>query len=798
MNKSILLFCSKQRRLLLLFLLLNIGLSAQPVFQWDKTFGGDDYEQLHAIRPLADGNIIIGGNTQSRISGSVTHEMCGDTLIPNFDFWLLKTDIYGNKIWDKRYGGDGMELMWTVLPMRDGGFLCGGFSTSNASCDKAEDNIGGNGLADWWVVRTDANGEKMWERTYGTDGWEELREFVELPDGNILAMGWGGHGSGGNFTKEVAGRDSLDIRLAKLKPNGDIIWDKVYGGNGYELGLKLTPTPSGDLLIGGQSSSREGTGNKTAKLYGRQGLVKNHDMWVIKINTDGGIIWDRTFGGDSNDVLTDIEPTLDGGFLLGGQSNSLASGNKESGNKGMRDFFLVKIDGDGNKEWDRSYGGSNLDDGFALYVNEEQEILFGGVSRSENSGDSDKSDPPEGGDDFWMIFLEPNGDKVWDVSFGGSENDALFDMFPVADGGVILGGHSASGVNGYKTQPNVGRDDYWIVKTNCKLGLDLGPDTTICEGGQVILDAEQLNCSDCRYRWSDGERAAARAITPPVTNTVSIVVSSRSGCEVRDTFTINVNDAPEEIFANITPIRCPEEKTGSIQVLDIEGGTPTYYYSFNKGPWQEYQEFHNLGSGEYHLQVMDANECMIDSLIVFEEPSDVEIFIEGGGIFPLGEETTLVPIFSEPVDTFFWSNSPSLSCFDCMTPIVNTTETETFTLTAFNDENCKFIATSVVAIQKDRDVYFPTAFSPNGDGKNDQYMFHIGNGISKVNMFRIYNRWGELLFEIKDYIPGEFTNGWDGKQKNRDMPNGPYVFVCEIEYLDGWVEQKEGHFTLVR
>ncbi len=773
---------------------------AQPTFLWDKTYGGDEYEELHAIRPFNKGNnIIFGGNTRSRINGSVTHEAC-DTFNYNYDYWLMKTDIFGNKIWDARFGGGGYDLMWSVIPTSDGGFLCGGFSWSNMGCDKSEDSFGG---ADWWLVKTDAEGNKLWDRTHGTDGHEELRDLIELQDGTFLGVGWGFNGLSGTFEASVAGTDpNTDIRLVKFSATGDRIWDKTYGGTGNELGLKILQTPQGDLIIGGESASPKDTGNKTDTLHADQSFRKFNDMWVLKLDHEGEIIWDRTFGGDSNDVLVDIEILSDGGFLLAGQSFSPPSGNKTSENKGKSDFWLIKIDGDGNKIWDQSYGGEDLDDGYAIYVNEEQEILFGGVSKSQNTSE-DKTDPAEGGYDYWMLFLEPNGDRIWDVSFGGSKDDSMFDMFPVADGGVILGGHSASEVSGYKSQPNFGnneKNDWWIIKTNCSLDLDLGPDTTICEGTKILLDALQLNCNDCQYRWSDdvNEREPIREFGEPVTRTLDVYVSSRSGCEIRDTITVNVNNAPEEVFAGITPPRCPEENTGAIQVVGIDGGTAPYYYSFNKGPWQTFPNFFNLGGGEYTLEVLDINECTTDTTIVLKAPPPIDIIIDGGGTIKLGEETTLIPLFSEPIDSFFWKQEPTLSCFDCLTPIAAPIETTSYTLTAFDEKKCKYIASTVVALDKKRPIYFPTGFSPNNDGDNDLYQFYVGQGVSKIETFRIYDRWGELLFEVKDYVPGEFLAGWDGRLHNRDMPNGPYVYYCNIEFIDGWTEQIKGHFTLVR
>ena len=772
-----------------------IPAEGQPEIIWDKTFGGSDWEELHSIRPFNnDNNIIIGGNTRSRIDGSVTQEMCGDTLNPKYDFWLMKTDIYGNKIWDKRYGGSDTDLMWTAIPTMDGGFLCGGFSLSNNSCDKQEDNIGGSGAADWWIVKTDSSGDPIWQRSYGTEGWEELRELVELPDGTFLGLGWGRSGLSGTFTADVAGNNgTADMRLAKFTAEGDILWDSTYGGTNEELGLKLLVTPQGDIIIGGQSSSERNTGNKTDTLHA---LQNNNDIWILKLEPNGKIIWDRTFGGENNDVLRDIEVLPSGDFLIAGQTKSGITGNKSSPNKGESDYWLIGIDKDGNKTLDQSYGGTELDDAYALYVNDDGEILIGGVSQSGNTGDKD--DAPEGGNDFWVLFLEPDGEKIWDVSFGGTDHDSMFDIFPVSDGGVIWGGHSASNKSGDKSDDNFGKNDWWIIKTTCKLELDLGPDTTICEGTKVLLDATQLNCNDCRYRWSDNDREPIKEFGEPVTRTIDLHILSRSGCEIRDTITVNVNEAPKEVFAGITPPRCPGENTGAIQIVGVDGGTEPYYYSFNQGPYQSFPDFFNLGEGEYTLDILDINECKMDSIISLKEPPEINIVIDGGGTIDLGEQTTLIPLFSEQVDSFYWKAAPTLSCHDCLTPIASPLETTTYTITAFDEKRCQYIASTVVALNKERPIYFPTGFSPNNDGENDLYQFYVGAGVSKVSVFRIYDRWGELLYEVKDFIPGEYLSGWDGKQSNKDMPNGPYVYYCDVEFIDGWKEQIKGHFTLVR
>lgn len=770
------------------FILSFSGLSAQPVFQWDQTFGGTDYEELHEIKPTYDGDIIYGGATQSPISGDVTGVPCfTDSL--NFDFWLLKTDIYGNKIWDKRFGGSGIDRMWTVIQTSDGGYLLGGDSNSDASCDKTHNSIGGK--FDMWIIKTDALGNKEWDMTYGTTGHDELQQLLELPDGSFFAFGHsdGLPGGAGNLTAENFG--NLDLRLLKIASDGQLLWDKSYGGIGAEKGYKIIKA-SGDYLLGGFSTSVPDSGNKKSPLYGA------NDFWLVKVDGDGNIIWDNSYGGDTQDVLLNIE-RVNGGFLLGGQSDSPLSGTKTVDPVGLRDYYLVKIDNDGQQIWDNVYGGNGYDDGFSMYVNEDEEILFGGVSNSDASGD--KVDNSQGGNDFWLLFLEPDGEIIWQLSYGGGRNDALTSIFPVSDGGVMLGGHSASNASGDKTHDNVGdneKNDVWIIKTACKLELDLGPDTTICEGERIFLDVQQPNCNDCRYRWGDGDRTTVRIVEPPVTREYDIRISSRSGCEIRDTILVEVFNAPKEFFANITPPKCPGENTGSIRIEAIEGGTEPYYYSFNGGVFNELNHYFGLNSGDYFIELTDANECVMDTLIILPEPTDIDIFIDGSGEIQLGDSSLLVPIFTEPVDSFHWVAQPTLSCTDCLTPFAKPLETTTYALNFFNNNGCKFTESATVAVRKDRPVYFPSAFSPNNDGYNDHYGLFLGPGIKRVVNFSIYGRWGELLYEVKDHRPGDYLQGWNGYHRGKLMAPGAYVYFCEIEWEDDWRERVEGSFNLIR
>ena len=239
-------------------------------------------------------------------------------------------------------------------------------------------------------------------------------------------------------------------------------------------------------------------------------------------------------------------------------------------------------------------------------------------------------------------------------------------------------------------------------------------------------------------------------------------MTSRSGCEIADTVEITVNDAPELLFATITPPACPGDRNGSIEILDVGGGTPPYIFSMNEGPYSDQLDYFNLPTGEFGLQIIDSKDCVTDSLIFLPESNEIDVLIEGGGEIQLGDSTQLIPFFSEPVDSFFWTVDPTLSCLNCLTPYAAPLETQTYSISAFNKNNCKFTASTTVAILKDRPIYFPTAFSPNNDGTNDNYKFYLGGGVTRVERFQIYDRWGELLYKIEDITPGEFIEGWDG------------------------------------
>ncbi|WP_375434938.1 T9SS type A sorting domain-containing protein [uncultured Hymenobacter sp.] len=172
--------------------------------------------------------------------------------------------------------------------------------------------------------------------------------------------------------------------------------------------------------------------------------------------------WDKTFGGTSDERLADAQQTSDGGYILGGHSTSNASGDKTQPSQGSADYWVVKLDASGTKQWDRTFGGNNFDHPNALQQTSDGGYILGGHSTSNASGD--KTQPSQGGEDYWVVKLGADGTKQWDRSFGGSGADYATTLQQTSDGGYLLGGISNSGISGDKAQPSQGGEDYWVLK----------------------------------------------------------------------------------------------------------------------------------------------------------------------------------------------------------------------------------------------------------------------------------------------------------------------------------------------
>lgn len=257
--------------------------------------------------------------------------------------------------WKKNYVGLKSDYI-SAWVETDDGYLIGGYTDSGVGMDKSEP---GYGKRDYWIIKIDKQGNKQWDKSFGGTEGENLYSIVAA-DSGFLLCGTSNSGLSGN--KSQAGRGGSDYWVVKISNTGEKIWDKRFGGSENDYFRRALATSDGGFILAGTSQS-EISGDKSEALRTPKSdpEMEYGDFWVVKINSSGNKIWDKSYGGagtDStgNDVLTSLVASNDGGFLLGGNSNSMQGFEKSEDSNGENDFWLVKIDPSGQKVWDRTLG----------------------------------------------------------------------------------------------------------------------------------------------------------------------------------------------------------------------------------------------------------------------------------------------------------------------------------------------------------------------------------------------------------------------------------------------------------
>jgi hypothetical protein len=470
---------------------VNAQITAPPK-EWDADFGYYSYDYLYSLQQTADGGYILGGySSASGIGGDKTQASQGGN-----DYWIVKTDANGAKQWDAIFGGSFDDQFYCIHQTTDGGYIVGGYSLSGISGDKTQASQGGN---DYWIVKTDGNGVKQWDARYGGSGTDYLYSLQQTADGGYILGG--GSSSGISGDKTQASQGNYDYWIVKTDANGVKQWDAGFGGIDGDILFSLQQTADGGYILGGRSSSGI-SGDKTQASQGYD------DYWIVKTDANGVKQWDVRFGGKDNEYLFSLQQTADGGYILGGDSyTKQISGDKTQAGQGSNDYWIVKTDANGVKQWDAQYGGKLNDYFHSLQQTADGGYILGGHSDSGISGD--KTQASQGGMDFWIVKTDAIGVKQWDARYGGSGYDNLKSLQQTADGGYILGGGSTSGISGDKTQPSQGNDDYWMVKVapECITGFIVyadadgdnygNPAISITNPACELLNGYVLNNTDC-------------------------------------------------------------------------------------------------------------------------------------------------------------------------------------------------------------------------------------------------------------------------------------------------------------
>lgn len=385
-------------------------------------------------------------------------------------------------LWEHSYGGKQAEYLLDAQPTADYGFILAGASLSVKGGNKEESNVGD---LDYWVWKMNEKGEAEWQKNLGGSGPDFLYSIKNTLDGGFILAGTSESGKG--FNKIDAALGNEDIWIVKLNAKGGEEWQKTIGGPGQDLVKSIVQTTDGGYIIGGSSASPQSLKAMKGQddPYGKKDPCRGGlDYWVIKLDSKGKIQWQRNMGGQYNDVLESIIQTHDGGYLMGGYTNSPASIDKAVDNYGAGDYWVVKVDKDGATEWEKLYGGEEDDHLYCVVQSKDGNYLLGGSSASAITGNKSKTNKK--GTDFWVLKIDQKGEIIWQETYNTGKVDVLTSLVENSDGTALIGGYAQSEVIGQgnkKDKQDI--NDYIAIKISAE-GEELWKQT-IGSNGEDLL-----------------------------------------------------------------------------------------------------------------------------------------------------------------------------------------------------------------------------------------------------------------------------------------------------------------------
>ncbi len=391
---------------------------------WVRSFGGSGEETAQKVIATTDGGYAVLG-----YSNSTDGDLLGKSSSVN-DYWLLRLDADGNLQWSKTYGGSKDDKGQSLVQTKDGGFALTGYAMSDDG-----DGSQNNGFHDNWILKLDAQGAIQWEKSFGFSGHDHSYDIIETLDGGLFFSGFLDITSAraDGFTEKGSTSSTAhgvgEFWGTKLDPQGNIEWRKYFGGTNNDRSHAVVQSNDGGFLLSGFSESEDFDITTSRGSY---------DFWVLKIDGRGELLWERSFGGSGIEISYDMEKTGDNGYVIVG--NTFSTDKDVSKNNGESDMWLIKLDDSGNLIWERNFGGTAFDAAQSVSLSTDGGFIITGNSKSD-SGDVLSN---AGENDIWLVKTNANGKIVWQKSFGGAGLDFGFDAIENADKSIILVGESAS------------------------------------------------------------------------------------------------------------------------------------------------------------------------------------------------------------------------------------------------------------------------------------------------------------------------------------------------------------------
>lgn len=415
----------------------NPPVSFEGILDFVSTYGGSNEDDAVSVVQSIDGGYVILGSTQSN-DGDIVDKTSTDS-----DYWVLKVTSEGEIVWSKTYGGSGDERASSISATSDGGFIISGHSRSNDG-----DVSGNEGFHDYWILKLDAFGNIQWDKNYGFSGSDQAFQVFETDDGGYFATGFldvsasGGQGNDDRNTRHGVG----EYWAIKMDASGDYIWRRYFGGTSNDRSYDAVQTDDGGFLLAGASESED---------FDITDSKGSYDFWVVRLNAEGDLQWTKSFGGSGIDIGYSVTKA-EGGYIMAGDARS--ADQDVTSPLGNADLWTVKFDDTGSMVWQKTLGGSDFESARSI-----RPMINGNyvISGSTKSADGDLSSN-NGQNDVWVIVIDDTGNIVFQETIGGSDLDFANEAIETSDSKLLVVGNTES--NDLDIQLNKGDKDIVLVK----------------------------------------------------------------------------------------------------------------------------------------------------------------------------------------------------------------------------------------------------------------------------------------------------------------------------------------------
>ena len=582
----------------LLLTLLIFSSFSNAQLRYQRTFGEVNDENAYTITKLTDGYLLSGFT----LSYGLTYS----------DIIVVRTDLNGDTLWTKLYGGAGEEICYTSLQTLDGGFIFVGYTNSF-----------GAGNWDVYLIKTDESGNVQWSKTYGGGNYETASMIRQLPDSGYIVAG---------YTNSY-GNGTYDAYAIRTDVYGDTLWTRTYGGGNWDWFNVVEQTTDGNLVFCGTTMSF-GQGNMEA--------------WLLRTNMAGDTIWTKAYGKSGADDAYALQVLPDSGYMISGITNSSGAGGA--------DAFVIRTDNSGDTVWCKAYGGTGDDRAYASVLSDNTNLIVAGLTKSFGGGLSD----------LYLFKINLNGDTVFTKTLGGAQDDWGNQIYELTNGDLVISGINASsgaggndlfflmtdsmgnsgGCTEYNTTTKTNPAPF-VINTNAAnigTGAVVGNPSTLTISHGVQVDVQCIECDSVSvsfsftdssstvqfidyssggtsWHWDFGDGDTSALQNPVHTylsdSTYYVCLTASNNCSV-DSFcdSVSICALPVALFS------WTQDTVLSIQFSDSSIGATSWFWDFGDGDTSSQQNpYHTYTSEGWYficLYVTDGNcsDSICDSIYV--------------------------------------------------------------------------------------------------------------------------------------------------------------------------------------